>query len=103
MLLAQCSMPRRRADKVDANQGEIVDALRRIPGLSVETGKDDILIGYKGRTYWYEIKTPDTVSPRTGQVRPSEITDAERKLLETWPGHYRIVWTVEQILDEVLR
>ena len=48
----------RRAAKIDRNQGDIVSALRKIPGISVETGHDDILVGYKGRTWWFEVKAP---------------------------------------------
>ncbi len=51
----------RRAAKVDANQSEIVDALRRA-GASVEllhqvgAGCPDILVGFRGFNYLFEIK-----------------------------------------------
>ena len=96
----------RRAAKVDSNQSEVVSELLKIPGVTVEVGHDDILVGYRDsegvrRTNWYEIKNPETVSPKTGKVRESEITDSERTRRDTWKGHYRIVWTVEQILEEI--
>jgi len=46
----------RRKAKVDANQAEIVKNLRLIPGVSVRLGMDDFLVGYKGATYWVELK-----------------------------------------------
>lgn len=83
-------MPRRRADKVDANQAAIVKELRAA-GLTVETGHDDIVVGYQGRTFWYEIKT----GPR------SEIKTSQAKLLDTWRGHYKIVWTAQMIFADI--
>lgn len=91
----------RRAAKVDRNQAEIVAALRQIPGVTVEPGHDDILVGYKGVTHWFEVKAPEAVSKRTGQVRATEITDSERERLETWQGQYAVVWTVDQILEAI--
>ena len=92
----------RRAAKIDANQPEIVRQLREL-GCSVETGKDDILVGANGRTYWFEIKEPGAISTVTGQPRPSEIKPSQVKLLDTWKGHYRIAWTLEQILEDIRR
>ena len=83
-------MPRRRKDKVDANQNDIVDALRKM-GFSVEVGHDDILVGKDGKTYWYEIKT----GPK------SEIKECQLKLLNNFKGHYKIVWSLEMILEDI--
>ena len=91
----------RYAAKVDRNQPGIVKALRKIPGVTVEVGHDDILVGYKRRTYWFEIKEPGTVSRRTGDVRPSELKPSQKKLIEEWRGFYKIVWNVDQILTEI--
>lgn len=91
----------RRAAKIDANQTDIVDALRQIPGVSVEVGHDDILVGHAGKTWWYEIKSEDAISKKTGDVWWSEVTPSERTRLATWTGHYRIVWDVRQILEDL--
>lgn len=91
----------RRLAKIDNNQPEIVDALRHVPGVTVQVGMDDILVGYKGRNHWFEIKEPRTVNHRTGKVRPSEIKASQHKLLEHWTGHYSIVWNLDQILLEI--
>ncbi len=77
--------------KVDKNQKQIVKALRQIPGVSVEVGHDDILLGYKEKTYWYEIKC-DEKAP----LKPKQI-----ELTQSWRGHYQVVWCVEQILSEL--
>lgn len=91
----------RQTGRTDSNQPGIVKALRKIPGVTVEVGHDDILCGYKCRNYWYELKEPGTISTITGQVRPSEIKDSQKKLLKEWAGHYKIAWTLGQILEDM--
>lgn len=91
----------RRAAKVDENQSAIVKALRSIPGVTVEVGHDDILVGFKGRTFWFEVKRPECVSKRVKEILASQITDSEKKRLEEWSGHYRIVWELDQILADI--
>ena len=91
----------RHAARIDSNQREIVEQLRKIPGVKVELNHDDILVGYKGRTYWYEVKDPSTVSSKTGDVRQSEKKPSQIKLENEWTGHYRIIWKLEQILNEI--
>jgi len=88
----------RRAAKVDANQGDIVKALRAISGVTVQLSMDDILIGYKDVNYWIEIKEPDSVSPVTGEVRPSAIKPSQHKLVAEWEGQYDICHDIDQIL-----
>ncbi len=90
----------RYAKQPDKNQGDIVLALRDIPGLAVELNHDDILIGYRGRTYWFEIKRPDKAN-KAGKVFESEIKPSQKRLREEWPGHYRIVTTIEEILSDL--
>lgn len=75
----------RRAGKVDANQGEIVAALREL-GISVQIlsavgeGCPDILVGYKGGNYPIEIKD--------GERPPSErtLTPQQKKWHAEWKG-----------------
>ena len=83
-------MPRRRKDKVDANQPAIVKELRKL-GYSVEVGHDDILVGWKGKTYWFEIKVSEK----------AKIKDCQQDLINEWKGHYKIVWTTEMIIKEI--
>jgi len=92
----------RRAARVDKNQREIVKALRSIPGVTVETGHDDILVGYRGRTYWFEIKAPRAIGA-DGRVKRSEMTDSEVARLEGWAGHYSIASSIDDILSTIKR
>jgi len=80
----------RRAAKIDANQPAIVKELRSM-GCSVSVGHDDILVGHKGKTYWFEIKTDEK----------AEVKESQKKLIKEWKGHYAIVWTTEMILKEM--
>jgi len=91
----------RRASRTDDNQSDIVKDLRKIPGISVCVGHDDILVGYCGDTYWFEIKRPAAISKRTGYVKASEITPSEQDRLDTWRGHYSIAWKLDQVLQEI--
>ena len=91
----------RRAAKIDINQKQIMDALRDIPGITVQPGHDDLLVGYKGKTYWFEIKSERAVSKRTGLVREKSKKESQIKLEANWKGHYKIVSTLDEILKEL--
>ena len=90
----------RQAAKVDANQSEIVAALRKA-GYSVEVGHDDILVGYQGKTYWYEIKDPEKLFRNDGTFRAGQIKDSQYKLQGEFKGHYKIVWNVDMIFNDI--
>ena len=81
----------RRAAKVDGNQAQIVKALRAIPGVSVATRHDDILVGYGGQTFWFEVKAGVKAKVKAGQ----------EKLRNEWTGHYAIVSNLDEILAEI--
>jgi len=84
-------MPKSRyANRIDSNQPKIVADLRE-RGYSVQVGMDDIVVGFEGRTYWYEIKTGPKAS-----IKPSQT-----KLLDEWKGHYKIVWSTEMIISDI--
>ncbi len=76
--------------KPDQNQKEIVRDLRKL-GYSVEVGHDDILVGYRGATFWYEIKTNEKADIRASQ----------ESITQNWKGHYRIVWSLDMILEDI--
>lgn len=90
----------RRAANIDKNQPEIVKALRDINGVTVRLSMDDILVGYKGVNYWFEIKEPRHLNKK-GEICEYAIKDSQRKLLAKWKGHYKIVWSLKQILDDI--
>lgn len=91
----------RRAAKVDANQQEIVSALRSIPGVSVAVtsalgdGFPDLVLGYKARTYLVEVKN--------GELSPSrkQLTDDEQEFKDKWTGHYSVCESLEEILKVI--
>ena len=84
----------RRAAKVDDNQREIVDALKRV-GVSVEIiGKPvDLLICCRGETALLEVKNPD------GGDR---LTKDQVEFIARWPGKIHIARSVEEALRLVL-
>ena len=90
----------RRAARVDKNQTAIVKTLRKM-GFSVMVGHDDILVGYRGNTYWYELKEPEQILTKSGEIKTSALKDSQKKLLQTWKGHYAVVWNVKEIIDDI--
>lgn len=89
----------RTAAATDKNQPEIVEALRKM-GFSVETDHDDLLIGDRGLTFWYELKD-DRALDKDGKIRESEIKPSQKKLRAEFKGHYKIVSSLDQILDDI--
>jgi len=87
----------RRAARIDANQNNIVKALRAA-GASVRVitqgdGIPDLLLGYNGHTLLMEVKD--------GEKPPSarKLTEAEQKFFDEWKGgSLSIVNSVEEAL-----
>ena len=83
------------ARKVDANQAEIVQALRDVYCSvlllhRVGQGCPDIAVGYRGRTYFIEIKTDK-----------GKLTPREQEFMDGWRGHYAIVRTPDEALKAI--
>lgn len=82
-------MPKR----VDDNQKEIVTELREI-GATVQhlhtigKGCPDILVGFGGRNYLFEIKDPSKPPSQT------KLTPAELKWSLDWTGQYNIIYNI---------
>ena len=90
----------RYAAKIDANQHDIVELLRAM-GYSVEVNHDDILVGTRDQTWWFEIKEPDKLFLQNGTtIAKNAIKPSQWKLLREYRGHYAIVWSLHQILVE---
>jgi hypothetical protein len=89
-----------RGNRIDANQNEIVTALRKV-GCSVAItsslgkGFPDIVVGWKGRNYLLEIKD--------GSKTPSQrkLTPDEQKFHDFWFGDIKIVESVDDALRAV--
>lgn len=88
-------MTPRRAAKSDANQQQIMDELRQL-GVSVRSihrhgeGIPDILCGWHGRTYIFEIKAPS---------KRDDLTPAERAFQEHWRGQCDVITTTQEAWD----
>lgn len=84
--------------RTDRNHAEIINSLRKIPGISVFSthaigkGFPDIVVGYKQKNYLFEIKD-ELKSPSQKKLTLSEI---EFQL--KWKGQYDIVENLSQIL-----
>ena len=86
-----------RAARVDSNQKEIVEALRKAGATVLHTHQlkncFDILVGYNGINYIVEIKD--------GNKPPSQrkLTTGEEKFRDEWEGgEYYIIESIEQAL-----
>jgi hypothetical protein len=84
----------------DLNQKNIEKELRRLNITFIDIsnfggGVGDILIGYHGVNYLFEIKNPDR--------SPSglKLTKAEAEFNNTWQGQYKIVTNIYEILKTI--
>jgi len=85
----------RRGKRIDNNQQSIVKALRQIPGVTVQVDMSDILVGYRGHNYWFEIKSSKL------KTEERYLKDSQKKLLKSWRGHYQVVHTLDEIINEI--
>ena len=87
-----------RAKRIDANQNEIVKALRD-NGASVlilsmvGKGCPDILMGYGGRNYLIEIKNG------TLPLSAQKLTPLESQFVKDWKGQTCVIRSVEDALS----
>ena len=87
----------RRAARRDANETEIIKAMREC-GAYVkqinDEGAFDLLVSYRGKTLLLEVK--DGAKPPSAR----RLTDAEQKFHDEWPGtNLWIVNSVQEALD----
>ena len=85
-----------KARKVDANQSEIVEALRAVGASvfllhAVGCGCPDLLVGFRGVNYLMEIK----------QGRYAKLTLPEHRFFDSWNGSASIVRTVDEAYEEI--
>lgn len=89
------------ANKADANQEVIIKQLRDL-GMTVAPRHDDIIVGYGGKNYWFELKNPDGLFLKDGVTFASgKIKKGQGEIRKTWLGQYDIVWELSQILDKI--
>lgn len=83
------------AKRVDSNQPEIVEGLRKLPGVSVAIvsmvgNLFDIIVGYSGKNFNIELKTEG------GKLRPSQV-----KFMREWNGQIDCCRSLEEVLDVI--
>lgn len=90
---------RYRRGKPDANQGEIVEALRGIPECSVcvlsavGDGCPDLLIGFRGFNFLVEVKNPET----TRGEKPETIA-RQAEFKAGWKGQHLRAYSLTEIV-----
>jgi len=88
--------------RTDRNHSEIINAIRKIPNISVfsthEVGKGfpDIVVGYKGINYLIEIKDGNK-PPSARKLTPDEV-----KFHSNWRGQIKIVNNLDEVLNLLL-
>ena len=81
------------ANKRDANEAEIIDALKAYGASVIQMDKIDLIVGYKGKTHVMEVKNPLT----SWTVQPSQ-----QRMINDWVGSpIHIVTTKEQAINIV--
>lgn len=90
----------RRAAKVDANQAEIVAALRAVgatvqPLHAVGQGCPDLLVGYRGQNYLLEVKD-GSKPPSARKLTPDQVS-----WHDTWRGRAAVVASVDEAFAAV--
>lgn len=78
--------------RVDANQREIVDALRRagrsvLPTHQLGRGFPDLIVGFRKRNFLIEIKTDK-----------GKLTDDQKEIAEVYRGTILVVRTAEEAI-----
>lgn len=92
----------RYANRIDANQNNIVDTLRKCGAtvriVSQGDGIPDLLVGYRGYTILMEVKDGDKVPSAR------KLTPAEQKFFDEWTGGMLvIVNSAEEAIDVLKR
>jgi len=78
--------------KRDGNQAEIVEALRKVGAsvldlADVGRGCPDLLVGYAGREWLVEVKTPN-----------GELTPDQKAFIQVWHGAVHVIRNVDEAL-----
>jgi len=90
------------AKRVDANQPSIVADLRRIGATvhhlhTIGRGCPDILVGFRGLNYLFEIKTP-RIDLFDVKSRQTHLTAKQRDWHDTWEGQVAVIRSLEDAL-----
>jgi hypothetical protein len=87
-----------RVRKADSNQSALVKQMRRIPGLTVfhthtvGNGFVDVVCGFRGKNYLFEIKDPGKPPSQR------KLTADEQKFHDEWTGQIAVIETIDDVL-----
>lgn len=87
-----------RFKRTDNNQKKIVATLRQIPQLSVMSiahvggGIGDIIVGYRGKNYLFEIKNK-------ADYKHKQFTEAEKEFMKNWKGQHCVIYNSDDALE----
>ncbi len=91
----------RYANRIDANQGRIVEALRSAGAfvriVTQGDGIPDLLVAYRGVTILMEVKDGD--KPPSAR----KLTEAEQKFFDEWTGGMLVIVNSAQEALEILK
>ena len=92
------------AKRKDENQNEIIDEFKSaMPDASVADlsgsgkGIPDVVIGWRGRNYFFEIKNPN--KPKSDQ----QLTDAQVAFHSNWQGQVFTARSASEMIAEIAR
>lgn len=85
-----------RGKRKDIAQADIERGLAKLGISFADTsalgkGFPDLVIGYQGSNYLYEVKN----------TAKGKLTPLETNFQEGWQGQYKVVWSIEQILEDL--
>lgn len=87
----------RRAARTDANQHELVEALKKIGAKCFYIKEPvDLVVGFRGRKILLEVKREDK------KGWESAITKAQKEFIEGWPGEVHICFTIDEAISAVV-
>lgn len=82
----------RRAARTDANQHELVQALKKIGAKCFYIKEPvDLVVGFRGRSILLEVKRPG-----------KPMTNGQKEFVETWPGEVYVVYTIDEAVAAVV-
>lgn len=90
----------RKKARVDANQKEIVQQLRKLDVSVLHThqlgkGAPDLILGYRNENFLIELKDGSKVKSR------QKLTPDELEFQEKWQGNYAVCNSLEQVLSVI--
>lgn len=92
----------RMAKRTDDNHKALVEEVRKwLPGCTVfdasgaGSGFPDLVVGWKGRNYLFEVKDPDKPTSRR------KLTGAQEKFHAAWQGQVAVVHTATELVARI--